>query len=669
MNMKKYLLILCALAVAVSCVKDDKFLEEHSYTYDDNSFYTSESDMIMALTPCYANMEYLMMGQTHGNHSWMLQGMGLDTFSNTDANAKAFGNWPGLNADSGFARHWFDELYRMINRCNTVIDMIDERESIEYSTETMKNELRAEAVLLRAWAYRNLAGMFGNVVILDHRTSEAKYDYEPNTRQQVWEFVENDLKWAEQNLPKTPRLQGTVTKAVAAHYLAEVEIALGKFQDAIDAATRVINKTDGDYEIMRTRFGNRAADAVDRYGNSLAAPQGAYWDLFRGSVKSDGSVAADANPNSPDNKEAIWVAQYNYGTFRAGGGGDAWWRVLCCTTEANWTPGILLGSQTARTRKSNDKSFYVYGDNVACYPEGVKVGTDSSAVPGCELRQLAKVRQDSLGARVDRIGTNCIPVEYVYRYSSDPLGGLWDDPNDFRGSETMIQRNFFTAGGTRWFDEKAKMYARAAAAVGTVDESVCAVLASDTTAIFPRFWKFSEDKHPNFETDGNKGYDVDWYMIRIPETYLLRAEAYLALGKTSEAAADINVVRSRAGAKPCSAGDVDIDYILDERTRELLGEEHRWITLNRLSCNPNCGSYVTSKYPTQDFTTSNTMYERVHKYGFGFENNPGSRESYTDVYGKTRHRSNFAPHNIYWPIPTQVLQANTGFDYPQNPGY
>jgi hypothetical protein len=476
---------------------------------------------------------------------------------------------------------------------------------------------------------------------------------------------------------------GTVTKAAAAHYLSEIYLSLGKFKEAEDAASRVINGQDGDYHIMTTRFGNRKDQAVDRYGNSLAAPQGAYWDLFRSSAMTDGKFAADSNPNDPENKEAIWVAQIDYtpgvDNWPLGGSGDSWWRMHKPVLESTWAPWIPMGGKNGTRVDASGEKFYVFTADATCYPAGVApagAGNPAADIPEAQGRKLAysiSTRIDSLACRAQGNGAatalGLLASEFVQRPAGDVLGSYWDDPNDFRGSETMIQRNFFTAGGTRWFDEKAKMYARAAAAVGTVDESVCAVLASDTTAIFPRFWKFSEDKHPNFETDGNKGYDVDWYMIRIPETYLLRAEAYLALGKTSEAAADINVVRSRAGAKPCSAGDVDIDYILDERTRELLGEEHRWITLNRLSCNPNCGSYVTSKYPTQDFTTSNTMYARVHKYGFGFENNPGSRESYTDVYGKTRHRSNFAPHNIYWPIPTQVLQANTGFDYPQNPGY
>ena len=50
---------------------------------------------------------------------------------------------------------------------------------------------------------------------------------------------------------------------------------------------------------------------------------------------------------------------------------------------------------------------------------------------------------------------------------------------------------------------------------------------------------------------------------------------------------DMNVVRARAKAPLCTAADVTIDYILDERARELYGEEHRAVTLSRLSTKEN----------------------------------------------------------------------------------
>ena len=42
------------------------------------------------------------------------------------------------------------------------------------------------------------------------------------------------------------------------------------------------------------------------------------------------------NQNSTDNKEAIWVCQYNYGTYSTGGGGNEWWRINANNIESVW---------------------------------------------------------------------------------------------------------------------------------------------------------------------------------------------------------------------------------------------------------------------------------------------------------------------------------------------
>lgn len=185
----------------VACSNDEEFLKEKSYKFDDNTFYNTEKDMEMGLTSCYQLVQYMMTGAMRTYHSWMPMGLGLDTFTpwnGDDQNA----SWQNMIPTNGYSRHWMDYLYRLINRCNTVIDLIDERPEIKYSTDTKKNELRGEAVLMRAWSYRLLAALYGNIPILDHRTTETKFDYAPNTRQEIWEFMKTDLEWAEKNLPK-----------------------------------------------------------------------------------------------------------------------------------------------------------------------------------------------------------------------------------------------------------------------------------------------------------------------------------------------------------------------------------------------------------------------------------------------------------------------------------
>lgn len=81
----------------------------------------------------------------------------------------------------------------------------------------------------------------------------------------------------------------------------------------------------------------------------------------------------------------------------------------------------------------------------------------------------------------------------------------------------------------------------------------------------------------------------DVVVARLGEAYLIAAEAYLKMNKTSEAAQMINKLRQRPGTirdgyaaqMTVSGSDVTIDFILDERARELAGEYVRWTDLKR----------------------------------------------------------------------------------------
>jgi hypothetical protein len=78
---------------------------------------------------------------------------------------------------------------------------------------------------------------------------------------------------------------------------------------------------------------------------------------------------------------------------------------------------------------------------------------------------------------------------------------------------------------------------------------------------------------------------------RLADVYLLRAEANIRAGRPAAAIPDLNVIRERAASNSANraSNDVDvtafnaspIDYLLDERERELAGEEQRFFTLTR----------------------------------------------------------------------------------------
>lgn len=150
-----------------------------------------------------------------------------------------------------------------------------------------------------------------------------------------------------------------------------------------------------------------------------------------------------------------------------------------------------------------------------------------------------------------------------------------------------------------------------------------------TDAAFPTLNKFLD---PGRLTVNDTRGSRDFVVARLAETYLIAAEALLRDGKAAEAVAYVNAVRQRA-AKPGQAAamavtpaDLSIDFILDERARELAGEQMRWFDLVR-----------TGK-----------LLERVKLY---------------NVAGG----ANIQPYHVLRPIPSQQLQAAPGFA--QNPGY
>ena len=102
--------------------------------------------------------------------------------------------------------------------------------------------------------------------------------------------------------------------------------------------------------------------------------------------------------------------------------------------------------------------------------------------------------------------------------------------------------------------------------------------------LFPTLTKFLDPLRPDLQYQPGSR---DFLMFRLAETYLIAAEALFKQGKTAEALPYINAVRRRAAfagkevAMQITAGQLTMDFIMQERERELLGEMLRWFDLKR----------------------------------------------------------------------------------------
>src|SRR5690606_17429883 len=149
------------------------------------------------------------------------------------------------------------------------------------------------------WAYRHLVYLWGDVPITLEESTGAniRTDWLRSPAAEVWAQIEQDLLFAEQNLPPEPASDGSVTRGAAQHFLAELYLVRNQPGLAEAKATELINS--GTYRLITSRYGVRAGQ-----------PGVPFMDQF-----------VDGNVNrSQGNTEALWVLQYENNT--TGGGSN-----------------------------------------------------------------------------------------------------------------------------------------------------------------------------------------------------------------------------------------------------------------------------------------------------------------------------------------------------------
>ena len=428
--------------------------------------------------------------------------------------------WNTLNADNGIAKKWWQRLYGYIYSCNVIIDRA-ESSLVKWNTEEEKNAIVGEAKFLRAFAYRFLGNMWGKAPIVLEETTSPQFNYQSATQEEIYKQCKEDLLFAVQWMPEIDNQKGGRASNVAArHLLSEILICLKDYNGAVEQATAVINNPS--MSLMTERFGKLKDFTFEGYDyQGEKEPWGdVYWDLFR-----------ENNFNRIDgNKECIWNVQFD---VELQGGGNT---------------GVSGGNF------------------------GLERWFGAAWWSQKDLDGTPNWLKDILGGRpVGAVSPTKYAAEQIWQYKDS-----WN--KDIRNSKYNMKREYY------WTNPTGRFYGQ------LMTEETLGDKATSFQVTDPTYMKIIAAQHhgqfkdaTSGETHDNGRIYKDWYIMRLAETYLLRAEANLLAGKADAAAADINAVRNRANATPVTASDVNIDLILDERARELYLEDFRLNTLMRMN--------------------------------------------------------------------------------------
>ena len=577
-----------ALFLTASC---SDILDEQPRSSYDPTFFKTEKGVEGGVTSMYAHLRYIygqayyynscLTGTDEATWGWSADG------NFKDADLSGVGN---LTATTCRSDALWGTAFSNINTANGVI---------ENGAEVGVNEsLVSEARFFRAFDYFLLVQTFGGVP-LDLGSGELKFNITPsrtsvrNTVPEVYtKAIFPDLLTAIENLPANPRVTGGVTKTVARLYLAKAYLTYAWW-------LKNPNNIPTYPECQRTDpNGHDAAwyfqQAYDVAVTAIENPgpfglQESFWMVNAGPNDRNMEILLYADHTQEDE-------YYNGGSLSYGGGGApdnfAGWMMNWNYTDA----------------RSADNQAVINRIAEQCYG---RPWTRMAPPLGVFTKTFADKVNDS---RYDGTFTT------VYRGNWSTAGQNWESVTNANGMKVKEREPIFSFV----FQDMDKIdYAgegsKSNLGAGTLPGRADWVLGLDAVGryVYPGLWKLGPYRTDNGSGAGqpNAGSTRPYNIAKFSELYLVAAEAAVegAATQAGKAARDlVNVLRARAGRWTYSNAEykevdrdfsaemtaatpatIDINYILDERSREFYGEGYRWFDLVRTQkWNEYADSYV-----------------------------------------------------------------------------
>lgn len=458
----------------------------------------------------------------------------------------ALGNYT-LDFSNGAILTPWNRNYSNINLANALVEFAP----IVDLPQADKNIALGEIRYMRALYYMLLVQQFGAVPV-DLGSGDLAFNQKPfqgfnrlpvaDILKKDYEAIIDDLIFASQNL-RERREAGTfrLHKAAAFHLLAKAYIHRayssvqepGDFAKAWTAATQVINN-QGQYGV--TLLPNYAD--VHRAGNDYNS------EILFSVERVPGNFAA----NEVNNPSGIGATK----------GIDAH-NDFCGDYTAVRAPLVSSTTQPCGTRA------IPYGRPIRRFAPTKWLYDTAFADKFNDSRYDGSFRTVYIATQTGGGFTAGVDTAFVVAHTNqiaDSLNGILPAGPRLKPYRVVAPRELYIIGGS-------------------IDVTL-------TRNFYPCLSKYEDPANLNFNNEGTRPFVVS----KLSEVYLLAAEAALGDGRPGDAMNLINVLKLRAAFRPgltlpqvtarydaiklTSPGQVDLDYILDERTRELCGESVRW---------------------------------------------------------------------------------------------
>lgn len=569
-----------------------------------------------------ADAAYFFLREIYSNErSYTLTVFGTDTHTNgADGGWKSFNYYDnGLNPGAGILLETWTFLYQGINQTNAIIARAP---AVEGVSDELKTTRIAEMRFLRAFYYFYLVRMWGDVHFSLEETLEAQVTANKTDQATIYaEGIIPDLEFAIANLPASQSQYGRATKPAAEFLLGQALLTrgyqpFGSANDFVQAEALLSNVIEG-------------------YTFALAPSHAALW-----------------NQDNQLNSEIIWAIQYSTDLILNGGTGN------------------LPGYTNPTIATAGNRGHLYFGMEYDIQPGMIR--DIANGRPFKRFRPTDHMIDEWAAVRVNDQRYEDT-YKHVWYCNDNRTSGngipLWKQVHVDKGAKKAdgtpvtaadLGKKRFALGDTalyipgpgqdaKWLaDEKLKVRytvitrTKASYPASTLPTTDPNYYPSDpffyNERLFPTIAKFFDPRRPSIQHEQGSR---DWFVMRLADALLLRAEARFKNGNLAGAAEDINVVRTRA-AKPgkeaamqITAGDITLDRILLERAFELDAEQMRWFDLAR-----------TGK-----------LVEFVTLYN-----------AQSHVGGTLAGAPNIKDFHIHRPIP-QAQSDRTLGGYPQNEGY